>query len=280
MGRMILFIASIRGSVALGIIVILYGLLKVESERSGDIVSNPQYHRQLSQGWQEKKKEFLYGVEKQIEPDKLSSSKSGTVVYKKHGPKTFQQEMQDDRGSYKYDPQNHHPQSLEKFEGIKHANGVFYDPITGTYIDPKLLIPVNNTTITSNKITTSLESNKTTTVTSTATIVAASGDAENEGLYYDPISGSVLSNSTGDIIPDSFYYYARKGNGGSKKSKKGHKKSCKKKKKGKGKGSSVKKSKKWFDECAYRRPNIHPDKAHPKECIYDYANHIRYCKRK
>jgi hypothetical protein len=281
MGRKLSVVPSRWGSALLGFIVIVNVLLQVESENLVQTVSNAQEHRLTTEGWQETKKEFLYGFQKQMESRKLSSSKGRAVPYKKHGPKNLQQEMDYDRGNDKYDPQNHHPQSLETLEIKKYTNGVYYDSNSGSYIDPKLLIPmVNTTTTSSSKSMTSIDSNDKTTVTTITKIVVPNGDVDNDGLYYDPVSGSVLSSSTGDIIPNSFIYYARKGNGGSKKSKKAHKKSCKKKKKGKGKGKSGKKSKKKYDECADRKPNVHPDKANPKECIYDYANHIRYCKSK
>ena len=98
------------------------------------------------------------------------------------------------------------------------------------------------------------------------------------GIFYDPSTGNLLLDpSSANTIPDTFYYYARKGSGASKKSKKGKsKKGCKKHKHGK---KSAKNKKNWY-ECKYNTPKVHPDKIYPKECIYDYANHIRYCKSK
>jgi hypothetical protein len=295
---------------ALGFVV---GLHTVYAERNEQQVHNDrlhlqQQHRILPDGWQqketsqqgekhpiiqgsnaeEKKKDFLFSLEKQMGADVVtgskSKSKSSKTVHRNYKPKTLQQELEYDRGNKKYDPKYHHPQSMEQIEFEKHSNGIYYDPTTGKYIDTKIISPIDNATTASiNTTISSTGSNMTTTTITTTTIVTTTGDGENDGLYYDPVTGSFISNSTGHVIPDSFYYYARKGNSGSKKSKKSHKKSCKKKKKGKGKskGKGGKKSnKKWYDECAYRKPNIHPDKAYPKECIYDYANHVRYCKSK
>jgi hypothetical protein len=182
----------------------------------------------------EKRNEFLDAIEHQIMEHEISTKS----YYQSYGQQQLLEEEDYDRANI-----------------FNRGNGVYYDPKTGTFIDPKLIIPIDN---------------------------------DNDGLYYDPVSGSILSNTNGALVPDTYYYYARKGNGDSKSHKnkknkchkKNHRSSKKGGKSGKGKSGKGKKKSKWYDECAYQTPNIHPDKDYPKRCIYDYANYIRYCKRK